>query len=248
MFDRFTDKSREAMGYSRNVSQEYNTGFIGVTHIIIGILEADPSLSEKLGFDRNECIKCLKNILPKGIAHADTGSIPFSEHAKATLQCALEYTIAEQTDKITPLHLLYGAITTKSKTEEGSAALQLLTKYGVNSDIIHKLVFKKTTEGFRGFNSIEDFAAATCDADSADRVMVKGLTKPQQRTLIELINSTPSGSQPYKIETEMIFPKSGDPFYNLTIYSCTRITINVSITCGRTPLFNYCRYYRELLM
>ncbi len=39
MFDRFTDRARKVMGYSRQESQRYNHDYIGTEHILLGLVE-----------------------------------------------------------------------------------------------------------------------------------------------------------------------------------------------------------------
>lgn len=94
MFDRFTDRAREAMGFARRAAQRFQHEVIAPEHILLGITEDHRCMAVRALKARDVDIRALRSGLEqhmsRGTRIVSTGQIPFTPSAKRTLEASLE--------------------------------------------------------------------------------------------------------------------------------------------------------------
>lgn len=144
MFEKFTERARKVMSYSRQEAQRLNSEFIGTEHILLGILNEEGGvafkvlkrlLGEKYKTIRGEIEKLLTvPTIPPTIL----GQLPFSPRAKRVMELAGEAGSTLGADYLGTEHLLLGLI----KENEGIAAL-VLTNFGLKLEEVRDEILEE---------------------------------------------------------------------------------------------------------
>lgn len=114
MFDRFTDRSRKAMGVARQEAARLGHDFIGTEHILLGLLQVGGTAQEvltRLGCNAQDVQTQVRSLASPGLNTAvTTGQLPFTPRAKKCLELALEESSKLGHTYIGTEHLLLGVI------------------------------------------------------------------------------------------------------------------------------------------
>jgi ATP-dependent Clp protease ATP-binding subunit ClpA len=127
MFDRFTDRARKVMGFSRQECQRFHHDYIGPEHILLGLILDGCGVAADVLKNLDVDPKRLRREVEKHITHGNTmvtmGQIPFTPRAKRVLEFSFEEANDLGHNYIGTEHLLLGLI----REEEGFAAQALRT-------------------------------------------------------------------------------------------------------------------------
>jgi ATP-dependent Clp protease ATP-binding subunit ClpA len=151
MFDRFTDRARKVMGSSRQESQRFNHDYIGVEHVLLGLIAEGGGVAVDALKNLDVDPKRVRREVEKHITHGTTmvtmGQLPFTKPVKRVLEFALEEASSLGHNYIGTEHLLLGLI-----REEKGIAAQALHRLGVSleevrGEILELLGSEGTGEG-----------------------------------------------------------------------------------------------------
>lgn len=113
MFEKFTERARKVMSLSRQHAQRLNNHFIGVEHVLLGLLEEGGGVAAEtlkaMGIDKAAMKKEIEKIIePGNEPSALLGQLPWSPRAKKILQLAEEEACRAGANVIGTEHLLLG--------------------------------------------------------------------------------------------------------------------------------------------
>ena len=140
MFERFTERARQVVVLAQDESRTLGHDYIGTEHILLGLLREQEGLAahvlESLDLTTEEVRAQVVSIVGQGEAAA-TGQIPFTPHAKETLEFSLREALALGHDWIGTEHVLLGLV----RVTDGVAA-RILLDFGADADTVRNEVIR----------------------------------------------------------------------------------------------------------
>jgi ATP-dependent Clp protease ATP-binding subunit ClpA len=154
VFDRFTDRARKALGYSRQESQRCNHDYIGPEHILLGIILEGTGVAadvlKNLDVDANRLRQETERRMAYGTTMVTMGQLPFTPRGKKVLELALDEASGLGHNYIGTEHLLLGLI----REETGIAAHALQAVHvrldDVREEVLEVLGDQTVAEPVRG--------------------------------------------------------------------------------------------------
>lgn len=135
MFERFTDRARKVMALANQEAQKLNHDFIGVEHILLGlVIEGDgvgANVLNNLGADLKKVRKQVILLCKPGKRLAEQGKLPQTPRAKRVIENAIKEARALGHNYVGTEHLLLGVA-----LEAEGAAAQALEKLGITRERI----------------------------------------------------------------------------------------------------------------
>ena len=133
MFQRFTDRARQAVIAAQEEARGLNHDFMSTEHILLGLVHEDVGgvgvkTLESLGIGRQEVRQRVEEVTDRG-THTPSARIPFTPGAKKVLELALQEAVALGHRYIGTEHILLGLL----RQGDGVAA-QVLTGLGADLD------------------------------------------------------------------------------------------------------------------
>lgn len=199
MFEKYTEKARRVIFFSRYEASQLGSPAIEVEHILLGIFREDKNLVGRFFSDPTSVYASIREEIERShydIAKASASiDLPLSAAAKRVLQHAAYTADSLSQTYIGPEHLLLGIL-----KEEGSTASKLLRdRFGLNADLIATYIqsdessegtVKSTVSGTPDFskkqllgqfdalvNMLIDYGQAT-PKDLIDRIAGEHVMKP----------------------------------------------------------------------
>ncbi len=112
MFNRFTDRARRIMGYSRQEAQRFSHDYIGTEHVLLGLIQEGNGVAadvlKNLDFDLKLIRREVEEQISDGTTMVTMGQLPFTPRAKKVLELALEEASNLGHNYIGSEHLLLG--------------------------------------------------------------------------------------------------------------------------------------------
>ena len=156
MFDRFTDRARKSMGYSRLEAQSLSHDYIGTEHILLGLIREGSGTAvdvlTNLDVDLRKLGKRVNKRVSRGRTMVTMGQLPFTPRAKKVLELAYEESNGLGHNYIGTEHLLLGLI----REEEGIAA-HALRDMKVRLEDVREEVIELLGEGAGDSGSFRTF-------------------------------------------------------------------------------------------
>ena len=135
MFERYTEKARRVIFFSRYEASQLGAQAIEAEHILLGLLRDNKELTQRLFPDPYHTVESIRKEIEARAPHKNKNSVnvdlPLSQSAKLVLSYAADESDRLQDRHIGTEHLLLGLI-----KEEKSLAAQLLREYGLTPDLI----------------------------------------------------------------------------------------------------------------
>ncbi len=137
MFDRFTDRARKALGLSRQEAQRFSHDYIGVEHVLLGLVAEGGGVAadvlKNLDVDPKRIRAEVERHLSYGSTMVTTGQLPFTPRARRMLELALEEASNLGHNYIGTEYLLLGLI-----HEGRGTAARVLAALGVTADAVRR--------------------------------------------------------------------------------------------------------------
>lgn len=140
MFDRFTDKSRQAMMLAKDLAEKYCHDYIGTEHILLGLLKEGTGIAAQVLSDLHvDFAKTERKVLDISppLDVIPVGQIPFTPSSKTVLQFAIEEAKSMSHNYVGTEHLLLGLL----RQDEGIAT-RVLHGFGVTSDMVRQSIMR----------------------------------------------------------------------------------------------------------
>jgi ATP-dependent Clp protease ATP-binding subunit ClpA len=210
MFERFTSRARHAVVLAQEEARRLQHNYIGTEHVLLGLLGEPGGLAFRAldGFGMSlegtrEEVKALVGTGSKTIS----GHIPFTPHAKKTLELALREAVKLQSDYIGTEHILLGVM-----REGGGAGARILSEHSDLAAIrlaVLELLSTTPAEATRLRRWLRDSAAAGLGDASEPGEPAELRTTPAADTSLSeaarLAGSRPVGSH------HLLLAALGDP-------------------------------------
>lgn len=149
MFDRFTDRARKVMGYSRQSAQHHSHAYIGTEHILWGLLEENTGVaantlkdasikrSSSLVVTTTQIRDAIDQVNGAQTTPTTMGQLPFLPETKRALEKASNEATALGHDYIGTEHLLLGVI----HPEINGTARKVLNFLSLDPEHIRRCMF-----------------------------------------------------------------------------------------------------------
>jgi ATP-dependent Clp protease ATP-binding subunit ClpC len=129
MFERFTDRAREAVSLAQDEARRLGHDSIGTEHLLLGLLREGTGVAIRVLQELNEDVDTLRDDVEAAAGRGDgppSGHIKFSEPAKTVLELSLRQALQLGHSHIGTEHLLLGML-----REGDGVAARVLTGHGV---------------------------------------------------------------------------------------------------------------------
>jgi ATP-dependent Clp protease ATP-binding subunit ClpA len=140
MFERFTERARQAVVLAQDEARALGHGYIGTEHLVLGILREGEGRGAvalaALGVTDVEVRERVTRIDGRG-DEIPTGQIAFTPHLKRTLELSLREALSLGHNHIGTEHLLLGLV----RDNEGVGS-QVLLEMGVDAETVRREVVR----------------------------------------------------------------------------------------------------------
>jgi len=130
MFDRFSERARKVISFSRTEALRFNLDYIGTEHILLGLVKEGSGIGANvlmnLDVDLVKVRVRIEKLIKPAPGPAPGGQLPFTPRAKKALEFSIDEARSLGHNYIGTEHLLLGLL----REKEGWAA-QVLTKLGL---------------------------------------------------------------------------------------------------------------------
>ena len=134
MFERFTERARQAIVLAQDESRMLRHSYIGTEHLLLGLLREEEGLAARaldaLGITMDEMRSQVARIVGEG-DEAMGGNVPFTPRAKKVLELALKEAMSLDHNYIGTEHILLGLV----RENEGVGA-RILLDYDADAEKI----------------------------------------------------------------------------------------------------------------
>ena len=138
MFERFTERARQAVVLAQSEARELRHDYIGTEHLLLGLLAVDDGAAARalasVAVTRDDVRAQVQRIVGAGDAPV-AGQIPFTPRAKKALESALKEAVALRDHEIRTEHILLGVV----KQKDGVAA-RILDDFGLDPERVRAAV------------------------------------------------------------------------------------------------------------
>jgi hypothetical protein len=163
LFERFTDRARQAVHSAQDEARELRHNYIGTEHLLLGLLRGEQGVAAKtllsLGISPEAILGQVEEIIGRGQV-APSGHIPFTPRAKKVLELSMREALRLGHHYIGTEHILLGLL----REGEGVAAL-VLTNLGVDHGQVRDQVLRLLTDRWLGDDSPTRLVHMTVPAD-----------------------------------------------------------------------------------
>jgi Clp amino terminal domain, pathogenicity island component/UvrB/uvrC motif len=147
MFERFTDRARQAVALAQEEAKRLDHNYIGTEHILLGLLREGDGVAakvlESLGISLDAVRQQVEEIIGRG-QQAPSGHIPFTPRAKKVLELSLRESKQLGHNYIGTEHILLGLL-----REGDGVAAQVLVKLGADLNRVRQQVIQ-LLHGYQG--------------------------------------------------------------------------------------------------
>jgi ATP-dependent Clp protease ATP-binding subunit ClpC len=141
VFERFTERARQVVVLAQDEARGLGHAYIGTEHLLLGLLREEEGIAARtlasLGVGLDEARTAVVELVGRG-DEQETGQIPFTPRAKASLEGALVEADGMGHHHVGTEHLLLGLT-----RDESSAAVRLLGELGTARDVIRAAVVEQ---------------------------------------------------------------------------------------------------------
>jgi ATP-dependent Clp protease ATP-binding subunit ClpC len=140
MFERFTERARQAVVFAQDEARGLKHNYIGTEHLLLGLLREEEGVAARVLAALEITIEQVRMRVAQLIGAADeltTGQIPFTPRAKKVLEIALREALSIGHNYIGTEHILLGLL----RENEGVAA-RILLDSGVDAERVRTEIFR----------------------------------------------------------------------------------------------------------
>jgi ATP-dependent Clp protease ATP-binding subunit ClpA len=143
MFERFTNRARQAVVLAQEAARAHNHDYIGTEHILLGLLDADENMACKVLESLGISLETIRQQVEKRIRRVrrtrmtPSGHIPFTLRAKNVFELSLREALQLGHSHIGPEHILLGLI-----SEGQGVAAEVLVKLGADLEKVRRGIIR----------------------------------------------------------------------------------------------------------
>jgi len=177
MYERFTNKAREAIKCAKKEAERLNHDYIGTEHILLGIVKEGTGIGfnvlENFGLDYEKIRIEVEKLARPSDDIATIGELPFTPRARAILEFAVEEAKKLDHDYIGTEHLLLGLL-----REEEGIAMHSLTNLQVNPASVKKEILRFLEKD----EEVEPESAESAEKKDASKKGAAAAAKKESKT------------------------------------------------------------------
>ena len=140
MFERFTERARQAVVRAQEEATQLNHNYVGTEHLLLGLIRVSDGVAAKalaaLGISLDDARREVEAIIGRGVG-PPSGHIPFTPRSKKVLEFSLHEARQLNDDWIGTEHILLGLI-----REGDGVAVQVLDRRGIHPDHLRQQVIR----------------------------------------------------------------------------------------------------------
>ena len=140
MFERFTDRARQAVSLAQEEAKRLDHGYIGTEHVMLGLIRQTDGVAaralESLGISLDGVRQQVEEIIGRG-QQTPSGHIKFTPRAKMVLELSLRESLQLGHNYIGTEHILLGLI-----REGDGVAAQVLVQLGADLNRVRQQVIQ----------------------------------------------------------------------------------------------------------
>ena len=126
MFERYTEKARRIIFFSRYEASQHGCRYVGVEHLLLGLMREDyPIVVRVREVEKAILLPAIEELCAVGTEDPSHLDLPLSRAAKRVLALGADEAVRLGDDHIGPEHLLLGVLL------EGGKEAEVLTGFGV---------------------------------------------------------------------------------------------------------------------
>ena len=141
MFDTFTEAARQAMGHTRRLAQDLSHEYLGVEHLLVGLVLASDRLQallrDRYGVTVDSLREEVQRRVPPGPDKQSRGYLPFTPRAKHVMEQALiaatQAASGYRPEAEVSAELLFAALA----AEKDGVAAELLESNGIRTEDVN---------------------------------------------------------------------------------------------------------------
>lgn len=148
MFERFTERARNAVVLAQDSARQHGHGYVGTEHLLCGLLREEEGLASKVLAARGLTVSMLDADITSIVGEGEVkptpqvpGGIPFTTNMRKALELALREALSLGHNYIGSEHILLGLVRV-SERNEGLAA-RILERHGLGGDELRMDVIAK---------------------------------------------------------------------------------------------------------
>jgi ATP-dependent Clp protease ATP-binding subunit ClpC len=138
MFERFTERARQAVVLAQDEARALKHNYLGTEHLLLGLLREEEGIAARVLHDLDVTVDAVRaqvlRIVGEGEA-VETGQIPFTPRAKKALELGLREAMSLGHGWIGTEHVLLGVV-----RESEGVATQILRELGVDEETVRSKV------------------------------------------------------------------------------------------------------------
>jgi hypothetical protein len=142
MFERFTDKARDAVRSAQEEARAHRHAHVGTEHLLLGLLGGSQGVGARalaaLGVPTEAVRARVLEIVPPGTEEAPSGHIAFTPRSKKVLELSLREALQLGHNYIGTEHILLGLV-----REHDGVAAQVLAEQGADLDTVRQEVVRQ---------------------------------------------------------------------------------------------------------
>jgi len=145
MFERFTERARQAVVLAQDEARTLGHNYIGTEHILLGLLREEEGLAARVLDSLDVALESVRAEVAKIVGQGDevtAGQIPFTPRAKKVLELSLKEALSMSHKYIGTEHVLLGLV----RENEGVAS-QILRDLGADAETIRDEVISTLSGG-----------------------------------------------------------------------------------------------------
>jgi hypothetical protein len=142
MFERFTDKARDAVRSAQEEARAHRHAHVGAEHLLLGLLGGGQGVGARalgaLGVPTEAVRARVLEIVPPGTEEAPSGHIAFTPRSKKVLELSLREALQLGHNYIGTEHILLGLV-----REHDGVAARVLAEQGADLDTVRQEVVRQ---------------------------------------------------------------------------------------------------------
>src|SRR5919201_1427097 len=141
MFERFTERARQAIVLAQEEARALKHNYIGTEHILLGLFREETGGAAKVLDSLNVSADEVREEVARIIGHGDeetTGQIPFTPRAKKVLELSLREALSLSHNYIGTEHVLLALV----RVNDGVAA-RILLDFGADAETVRNAVMRQ---------------------------------------------------------------------------------------------------------
>jgi ATP-dependent Clp protease ATP-binding subunit ClpC len=133
MFERFTDRARQAVAVAADEARELGADHVGPEHVLLGLLREEDTIAASALDEAGVTLEDARQTIGTGGGVRTAGELPFDPAAKRLLERSLREAVRLEDNFIGGEHLLLGLL----REDEGPAAEILTDRDMIRSRLLY---------------------------------------------------------------------------------------------------------------